>query len=247
MRNTIQKLAALVVMVAAPGASFAFTTWDTFGSFPAATWGGSGIPNDAVAVAKQFVNGSTTITIAMAATGRYSNPATTNDGNGVYFAGAGSNDGLDGGGHSVGATWNWNYYISVVGGGKSIKDYQIDIWYDLDPTGPIVDPDTAGLGRINVTQAVGSYVVNLAEDSQNLMFDYLAGIPAYAHVTPPGGLFNPNATGNYQFLLTVKNLSGTVPYDSVAMEVQVVPVPAAVWLFGSALGLVGVMRRRATA
>ena len=28
------------------------------------------------------------------------------------------------------------------------------------------------------------------------------------------------------------------------MDVQVVPVPAAVWLFGSALGLAGLMRRR---
>jgi hypothetical protein len=36
------------------------------------------------------------------------------------------------------------------------------------------------------------------------------------------------------------------PYDTFAtFNVNVVPVPAAVWLFGSALGLMGVMRRRA--
>jgi hypothetical protein len=57
------------------------------------------------------------------------------------------------------------------------------------------------------------------------------------------GAFNPNALGNYQFAITVS--SGSFPLDSVAMEVQVIPVPAAVWLFGSALGLFGVMRRRA--
>ena len=34
---------------------------------------------------------------------------------------------------------------------------------------------------------------------------------------------------------------------TVASTCNVVPVPAAVWLFGSALGLIGVMRRRATA
>jgi hypothetical protein len=38
------------------------------------------------------------------------------------------------------------------------------------------------------------------------------------------------------------------PYDAfVTFNVNVVPVPAAVWLFGSALGLMGVMRRRAAA
>jgi hypothetical protein len=252
MAMQLTKLAAMALMATVPGISQAFTTYDYFGSFPAATWGGSGIPNDAVAAAKQIVNGNTTITIAMAATGRYQNPQTTNNGAAVYTAGAGSNCGIatDPVGcpsADQGALWNWNYYVSVTnenGATKSIKDYQIDIWYDFDPTGPVEDPDTAGLGRFNLTQAVGGYTVNLLEDSQNLLFGWMSGSPAASYVTPPAGSFNPNATGNYQFMITVKNLAGTVPYDSVAMEVQVVPVPAAVWLFGSALGLVGLMRRR---
>lgn len=252
MTLRLQKFAALALMATTPGISQAFTTYDYFGSFPAATWGGNGIPNDAVAAAKQIVNGNTTITIAMAATGRFQNPSTTNNGAAVYTAGAGSNCGIATDPVSCpsadqGALWNWNYYIAVTninGATKSIKDYQIDIWYDFDPTGPAEDPDTAGLGRINVTQALGANVVPLLQGSENLLFGWMAGSPAYPHVTPPGGSFNPNATGNYQFLLTVKNLAGTVPYDSVAMEVQVVPVPAAVWLFGSALGLLGVVRRR---
>jgi hypothetical protein len=253
MRASLQKLAALALMAATPSISQAFTTNDYFGSFPAATWGGSGIPNDAVAVAKQIVNGNTTITIAMSATGRYQNPQPTHNGLvPIYTVGAGSNCGIatdpvNCPSADQGALWNWNYYVAVTninGATKSIKDYQIDIWYDFDPTGPVAEPDTAGLGRINVTQGVGLATVNLLQGSENLLFGWMAGLPAYTHVTPPAGSFNPNATGNYQFMLTVSNLSQSVPYDTVAMEVQVVPVPAAVWLFGSALGLVGLMRRR---
>jgi hypothetical protein len=36
-------------------------------------------------------------------------------------------------------------------------------------------------------------------------------------------------------------------YDNASVSVQVVPVPAAVWLFGSALGLFGVIRRQTAA
>ena len=36
-------------------------------------------------------------------------------------------------------------------------------------------------------------------------------------------------------------------YDFVFQTAAVVPVPAAVWLFGSALGLMGAMRRRKSA
>jgi len=38
----------------------------------------------------------------------------------------------------------------------------------------------------------------------------------------------------------------TLPNDTLTLNVGVVPIPAAVWLFGSALGLLGWMRRKAT-
>jgi hypothetical protein len=40
------------------------------------------------------------------------------------------------------------------------------------------------------------------------------------------------------------NCALTALIDNVSIETQVVPVPAAVWLFGSALGLLGWIRRR---
>lgn len=53
-----------------------------------------------------------------------------------------------------------------------------------------------------------------------------------------GGLPNPNTMG------VATSIFGQA---KVTYEYNVVPVPAAVWLFGSALGLMGVMRRRAKA
>jgi hypothetical protein len=240
----IQTLAAIASLVIAPGIASAFTVYDTFGAFPDATWGGTGIPNDAVAAAKTIVDGDTTIRIAMNATGRYSNPQLSNSGTGVFYAGAGSNTGGNNESLTTGALWNFNYFIDIVSGsGKVLTDYQIDLWYDFNPAGPN-SCCTLPTGRINVTNALlflGDPNSVLEEGSENLLFSYLASNAAPI-ITAPGGLFNPNALGNYQFALTVTN--GFFPVESVAMEVQVVPVPAAVWLFGSALGLVGIMRRR---
>lgn len=253
MGTRIQKLVAIAALVAAPGIASAFTVYDTFGSFPDATWGGTGIPNDAVAAAKTIIDGDTTIRIAMNATGRYSNPQLSNNGAAVFFATPGQNcgvvtDPVGCGGPGTGpqgALWNFNYFIDIVSGsGKVLTDYQIDLWYDFNPAGPNACC-TLPTGRINVTNALlflGDPNSVLEEGSENLLFSYLASNAAPI-ITAPGGLFNPNALGNYQFALTVTN--GFFPVESIAMEVQVVPVPAAVWLFGSALGLMGVMRRRA--
>jgi hypothetical protein len=245
--NQIQKLAAIAVFAASPGIASAFTVFDTFGSFPDATWGGTGIPNDAVAAAKTIIDGDTTIRIAMNATGRFSNPQLSNNGAAVFFATPGSNTGGANESLITGALWNFNYYIDIVSGsGKKLTDYQFDLWYDFNTAGPNACC-TLPTGRINMTNAIlflGNPNSLLEQGSQNLLFNSLA-VNAAPIITAPGGAFNPNALGNYQFALTVTN--GFFPVESIAMEVQVVPVPAAVWLFGSALGLMGVMRRRAIA
>jgi hypothetical protein len=229
-------------------AASAYTTYDTFGPFPNATFGGSGIPNDSVAAAKQIVQGTDTITIALNATQRFSNPPLTDNGAGIFYATKGSNCGVDTdpvGCPSLnqGALWNFNYYIDVAGGGN-IEDYQIDIYYDFDPA---AGTPLGSLGRIDVTAALilNSATATRVEDSQNLLFGFLAsGVAGY--VFQPGGAFNPNVNGNYQFLITVSDPNFGVPLDTVAIEVQVVPVPAAAWLFGSALGLLAWVRRRTT-
>jgi hypothetical protein len=243
------KLAALAALVAAPVMVSATPLYDNFGPFTNATFGGTGIPNNSVAVSRQIEDGVNTITIAMNATARFFNPTVTDDGAGTFFATTGSNTGGPGSPSGItGALWNFNTYIDVTGpGGVKLTDYDITLFYDFNPA---FDNGPVNLGQINVTNAILGSANPLAtnvQDSQNLMFGFLASaIPGV--VTPPGGAFtsfNPNAVGEYNFAIQVTRAGWNV--EQVRMDVQVIPVPAAVWLFGSALGLFGVMRRRATA
>ncbi|HHQ14905.1 MAG TPA: hypothetical protein ENK16_07730, partial [Chromatiales bacterium] len=106
-------LSSLIALL--PGIAAAVPIMDYFGPLNEATFGGTGIPNQEVAVASQFVDGNNLITVAMSATQRYSNPPLTNDGAGTYFAGTGSNFGGDGESSTEGALWNFNYFIKVEG------------------------------------------------------------------------------------------------------------------------------------
>ena len=240
IKNLLTGLIATAAL-ALPGMASAFTIYDDFGAFPDATWGGTGIPNDAVAASMQIIDGDTTITIAMNATGRYDNPQLTNNGAAVYYASNGTS--FSGPSSTEGALWNWNYYISIDSPDKVLADYQIDIWYDFDASGPAACCSLAGLGRIDLTAYLLAVApgTTLVEDSQNLLFNFLA-VSSPPFLTAPAGSFDPNAVGNYQFAITVTD--GFFPIEAVAMEVQVVPIPAAVWLFASGLGLLGWTRRR---
>lgn len=243
MKN-VAKLAGLVCALALPGIAAASPLYDTFGPLTGANFGGTGIPNGSVAISSQFEDGANTITVAMNATQRYSNPVVTNDGLGTFFAGTGSNTGGAGESPTTGALWNFNYYIDVTGPGAVLANYDIKLFYDFNPA---FDNGPANLGVVNVTNAIlggGNPLLTNVQGSENLMFNWLTvSIPGV--VTPPGGAFtsfNPNATGEYNFAIQVTRAGWNV--EQVRMDVQVVPVPAAVWLFGSALGLMGFARRR---
>jgi len=249
----VGNIAAVMFALTLPGIASAFVIYDDppgFGAFPNADFGGTGIPNNAVAASRQIIDGDTTITIAIAATQRFSNPALGNDGDGRYFAGAGSNFGGNNESASEGALWNFSFYIGLESTDPLAKltDYQIDLFYDFDPAGPEACCSVAGLGKWNITNTIlsgfwGAGSDTLVQDSQNLMFGFLA-VDQPGGIDAPAGPFDPDALGNYQFAISVTD--GFFPIESVAIEVNVVPVPAAVWLFGSALGILGWMRRRRT-
>jgi hypothetical protein len=223
----------------------AIPIFDVFGPLPEATFGGTGIPNDEVAAGTQFVDGDNTITLALSATQRFFNPPLTNDGAGTYFATPGANTGGPGSTNpNVGALWNFNFYIEAVDALDdpiALTNYQIDLFYDFDPG---ANTPSSDWGRINVTNGLLAAMdtSNVTEGSQNLNFGFLA-LPVPGIVSPPPGSFDPNALGEYTLALTISDPASSLPLETVAINVVVVPSASTLALFAPA-GLVAVRRRR---
>lgn len=160
MKNTLKPLCAALMLFAASAAfadDFA-PTFTSFGSLPAATFGGSGIPNDNVAITTIAKAGGGTITLGLSATQRFGNPPLTNDGAGTFYAGIGG-DVLNG--KPTYGIWNWDWYVSGLGLGDTVK-----LVYDRDPVAGNDLTSFFFLGNTN------------AQDSWNLGFSFLTG-PAY--------------------------------------------------------------------
>jgi len=239
-------IAILAIALLVPSTLYATPIFDVFGALPQATFGGTGIPNDEVAVGSQFADGTDVlITIAMSATQRFSNPALTNDSGGTYFAQTGSNFGGAGESATEGALWNWNYYMEVEGFNGAtpvLADYQIDLFYDFDPG---FDTPIGGLGKIDVTAALlaTTPAATVSQDSQNLLFGFLAAsTPPF--ITAPGGIFDPNAVGEYNFAIQVSNPSSGFGIETIAMDVQVVPEPGTFGLAALGIIAIGFCRRK---
>ncbi len=194
----------------------------TFGSLPAESFGGNGIPTDAV-----MVNTFGGVTIGLAATPRYASPALTNDGAGTFFAGTGeSAPGL--------SLWNFSWSVS----GDNVGNYFYRLFYDLDPSA-----NATGFGTLD-------YISLVLSGSENLGFGFLStGTPGF--VTPPTVTgFNPNANGVYSFALhqydVQQNLVGLVGMDVVVGTgaSEVVPEPATMTLLATGLAGMAAARRR---
>ncbi|MEM9914946.1 MAG: PEP-CTERM sorting domain-containing protein [Planctomycetota bacterium] len=260
-------LAALVA-VSVVSSVEATPIFETFGPFPNATFGGSGIPNDSVAASRQIIDGDTQITIALSATQRFSNPPLVVDAlnaPGVYTATNGSNFGGAGQSTTEGAKWNFNYYVEVssISGvnDPSISDYDIQLLYDFDPG---ADTPFSSLGFIDFDLFAPSATISTFEDgpsgevaqgSQNLLFNFLglplsvnnSGVPvapgspgSIPLIVPPVTSFDPDDTGEYTFAIGVS--SGAFPLESVAIDVVVIPEPAGLALLG--VGSLALLSRR---
>ena len=232
----VQALGGAVVLAAAAfgfaATASATPTFDTFGPLPQANFGGSGIPNDAVA--QSFFGGGGIL--ALSATERFSNPPVGDDGAGTYFAEPGFNDGTPGSTSGLlGALWNFNTFIQAPTG-QQLEDFVFTLRYDFDPG---LDTPESELGRIDLVFLPGTVL----QGSENNLFDFLA-TPAPGLTPPTFGPFDPNVPGQYSYILTASLLDNTL-LGRVAIDVNVgLPEPATLALFG--LGLVGlaVARRR---
>lgn len=237
-------LAAVAVFGIAGAAQSApvIPAFTSFGSLPQATFGGSGIPNDAVAITT-FSSGGNDFTLGMSASQRFLNPVVTNDGAGTFGSVAGANFGdptfATSPSATSGAAWNFNFFIDIVGT-ATIGDFDVVLLYDFDAAAG-TDESQHGVLDFN---ALGAGALSTSQGSQNLLFGFLAvAIPG---ITPPPGVFDPNAGGEYTFSLRVSESGGgaLLGESAIAVDVAAVPEPSSLPLFASLLVIGGLARAR---
>ncbi|MEM8947467.1 MAG: hypothetical protein AAGD11_19995 [Planctomycetota bacterium] len=222
-------------MVVIPGAA-ADPVVDTFGALPAATFGGTGIPNNAVAIST-VVDGLNTITLGITATPRFSSPTPFNDGMGAYTAQVGeSSPDL--------STWNVSYYADIDGPG-TFADYRFELDYDLNSAFGTALSDHGTL-NLNAFVVLDGGVPLLAttqtdEGSENLGFSFLTtSAPGLIDPPVPTPTFDPFDTGEYTFQLRVFDdpLVGSL-VDQVSMSVTVIPEASSLLCFSLVAAIAG--------
>lgn len=250
MKHALRACALSAALALSSGSASA-VVYDTFGTLAGATFGGTGIPNDAVAIGDYSapniplpLGGSVagpSFTLGLTAFARFGMPpGVTNDGAGTFFAAPGSADPDGPGPIASGALWNFGYYLRAITPNAlataALAGYSARLLYDVDP-GPGTD-----FGTLTVPTLVGLPALpgQTLQDSQNLAFGFLyTAVPGL--VAPPAGSFDPNAPGLYTFRLDL--LQGASVRESVSIDVRV-PEPATLPLIALAMLVLGVMTGR---
>ena len=224
-------LGSTLVAVMGVSAAPIVPTYTTFGPLPGATFGGTGIPNHAVAITT--IGG---VTLGLTAHARYANPTVLNNGAGVFYAVNGA-DIYSTPPQPTYARWNFGWYVK----NDALAFYKIELLYDFDPA---AGTDDSNLGKVTANLMANTTL----QDSWNLGMNFLT-IPTNTlfgiSVTPPTySPFNPAVPGEYSFALILKDLSGNELGRS-AILVRVVPDTGAgaILLAVSMAGLAWLRRR----
>jgi hypothetical protein len=227
-------IASAVALTAAQ--AYADTTTTTFGPLPAATFGGTGIPNSSVEVTT-VSNATGVVTLGLTATPRFVNPPVGNDGNGNFSAANGATSGT--------AKWNFDYYVSDTG--TSYANDQFELLYDFTP-GANTPVTQLGVWNLGTPSTSPFFTAGVAQDSENLSFSFLTtGVPGV--VTPPSGgstTFDPNATGQYTFILEDLTANGQIrAQDEINVNVAPDMASTAMLMLMAAAGLFAFNYRQA--
>lgn len=249
----LTKSGMAIGVIAAASSLHATPFFTEFGAL-GTEFGGDGISGNSVAITTQFYNDlsdapgnqSAVLLLGLTATERLQNDPVTNNGAGVFFAQAGSNNGTPPvtADPALPSVWNFSFFIEATGVNgttPALEDFQIDLFYDFDPA---ADTPRSELGRIDVTAGLVGTGISLVEGSQNINFDFLEG--GFPGIFPPSSItgFDPNAPGEYSFEIVATSLAGLPESEQrVAIDVIVIPEPASAVLLGLG-GLLAMKRRR---
>jgi len=230
---TVIAFAALSLGNAAAAAPIT-PTFSTFGTLTGATFGGSGIPNTAVAITTLAGSGTTLpprLTLGLTAHQRFSDqPPLLNNGAGVFTALAGVSPTVPSTPANPLATWNFGWYV----GGADLSNFVFELLYDLNPATGTQQANLRTLGR--------NPLAVLTQNSWNLGMDFLE-LP---------NVFDPTVNGEYSFALIAYGRDGNQLFEvarsamlgNVTGGSNLVPTPGTLALAAVALlGLAGVSRR----
>jgi MYXO-CTERM domain-containing protein len=220
---TVAALAALTLTNGAVAGPIT-ASYTTFGTLAGATFGGSGIPNTAVAINTEVNN----LTLGLTAHQRFGQPALVNNGAGVFTALAGISPDAPSPADPY-ATWNFGFYI----GGSAVPSLTFALLYDLDPAAGTLEADHRMAGGAPFS------LPGLAQNSWNLGMNFLE--------SPE--IFDPTVNGEYSFALVAFDGTREVARSAIVVNVtggsNPVPTPGTLALAAvGLLGLAGVSRRR---